>query len=244
MPGGAGRTTFGGDGGKLFVVYLLYYTLPFLGVYIVGGGIGFVGGLLDGAVGAGGVLAMIFSLISGLLILAGVMVTLLLFMNKFFEFYYSNVTFDGQPCKYNGTLGSLFKAMLVNMLLISVTFGIYTPWAMVKFRQWQFENIEVGGQRGRLTFHGDGGTLFGKYLLGMLLIYCTFGIYGPWFANDIFAFLWDNTKLDGRNFQFRKDPGGFFGTYLLNMILIYCTFGIYSPWAMCNIIKWEHEHIS
>jgi uncharacterized membrane protein YjgN (DUF898 family) len=58
------------------------------------------------------------------------------------------------------------------------------------------------------------------------------------------AFRWENTKLDGQGFQFRKDPGGFFGIFILNFILIYCTFGIYYPWAMCAIMKWEAEHVS
>ena len=73
---------------------------------------------------------------------------------------------------------------------------------------------------------------------------CTCGIYGAWFANDIFAFYWENSKLDGRGFGFRKDPGGFLGTYILTVILNMCTFGIYFPWGICNILKWEAERVS
>jgi uncharacterized membrane protein YjgN (DUF898 family) len=63
-------------------------------------------------------------------------------------------------------------------------------------------------------------------------------------VNNLFAFMWENTKLDGRPFQFQKDPGGFFGTYLLAVILSYCTLGIYMPWGICNILKWESERVA
>ncbi len=122
--------------------------------------------------------------------------------------------------------------------------GIYGPWMWVKYWQYQYENTEVNGQKGRLTFNGDGGTLLGKYILGLILTYCTCGIYGAWFANDIYAFYWENTKLDGRGFGFRKDPGGFLGTYILTMLLSICTLYIYLPWGLCNIAKWESERVS
>ena len=73
---------------------------------------------------------------------------------------------------------------------------------------------------------------------------CTAGIYGAWFANDIFAFMWDNTRIDGRNFQFKKDPGGFLGTMILTVLLSYCTLFIYYPWGICNILKWEAERVT
>ena len=136
------------------------------------------------------------------------------------------------------------KSQFVNLLLIQITFGIYTPWALVNLKKWTYENVEVGGQRGRLTFDGDGGTLFGTYLLGAILTYCTLGIYGAWLANDIFAFYWDNTRLDGRGFSFKKDPGGFLGTYILTVLLSYCTLGIYLPWGICNLFKWEAERVT
>ena len=70
------------------------------------------------------------------------------------------------------------------------------------------------------------------------------GIYGAWFANDIFAFYWENSKIDGRGFAFRKDPGGFLGTYILTAILSYCTLFIYLPWGICNITRWEYERVT
>ena len=115
---------------------------------------------------------------------------------------------------------------------------------MVRMRQFVYSKLLVNGQPNRVTFHGAPASLLGTYILGAILTSITCGIYGPWFANDLFAFMWENTKLDGRPYQFRKDPGGFFGTYLLNIILSYITCGIYTPWAICNILKWEADRVA
>jgi hypothetical protein len=244
-PGALGtRVQFHGEGGKLFGTYLLYLAAPMFGIGIVSAIIGGGAAAIDQAVGADGVIALIFSLVTSLIALVGFAVVPLLFLNKFFEFYYEKLIIDGQPCRYTGTLGGLAKVQILNSILIMLTLGIYTPWAIVKLKQWTYENVEVGGQRGRLSFHGDGGSLLGTYLLGMILTYCTLGIYGAWLANDIFAFLWDNSKLDGRAFSFKKDPGGFLGAYILTVILSYCTLMIYYPWGICNILKWEAERVT
>jgi hypothetical protein len=238
------RAAFTGDGGKLFATYLLYVTAPIVGAMIVFLALSAIGGLIDGAAGTGGAIAIPFTLLGALVLMAAYIAVPLVFMNKFFGFYFEALTLDGQRCNYVGTAGGLLKSQFVNLLLVSITFGIYTPWALVNLKKWTYENVEVGGQRGRLTFHGDGGTLFGTYLLGMILTCCTFFIYGAWLANDIFAFYWDNTKLDGRGFAFKKDPGGFLGTYILTMLLSFCTAYIYLPWGICNLLKWEAERVT
>jgi uncharacterized membrane protein YjgN (DUF898 family) len=245
------RVQFNGDGGKLLVTYLMYLMAPLIGVMVVGYIPVIIGTLIAGSGGHGrhasagpAIIGGILSLVGGLIIFAGSLVVPILFINKFLEFYYANLTLDGQPCRYVGTMGSLAKVQLVNSLLISITFGIYSPWAICKLKTWIHENVEVGGQRGRLTFHGEGGALLGKFIVGYILMMCTGGIYGAWFANDVFEYLWTNTKVDGRGFGFKKDPGGFLGTYILTMILSYCTAGIYYPWGICNILKWEAERVT
>ncbi len=238
------RAIFTGDGGKLFATYLLYMVAPMFAAYVATGAVVGIGVGIESAVRAGGVIAIPFMLVGGLIMFAALIAVPLFFMNKFLAFYFEALTLDGQRCNYVGTAGALLKSQFLNLLLMSITFGIYTPWALVNLKKWTYENVEVGGQRGRLTFDGDGGTLFGTYLLGMILTYCTLGIYGAWLANDIFAFYWDNTRLDGRGFSFKKDPGGFLGTYILTVLLSYCTMGIYLPWGICNLFKWEAERVT
>src|SRR5262249_41089151 len=144
--------------------------------------------------GADGLVAVmgIFSLLGWLAALVTAFVTPLLFLNKFIGFRMDNMVLDGQRCSYKGTVMELFKVHIVNQILVMLTFGIYTPWAICRMATFMYENTEVNGQRGRLTFAGDGAALLGTYILGAILTSCTFGIYGAWFANDLFAFFWEN----------------------------------------------------
>ena len=249
MGGGGQRVQFTGEGGKLLVTFLMWGIAPIVVGAISYATLAGIGMAVDGpthgrhAHGPGG-LAIAMTIVGMLIYLGLAFGGGLVFMNKFIGFRFDNLVLDGQRCQYNGTVGSLFMLHLVNALLCGLTFGIYTPWAICKMLKFMYENTTVNGQPGRLTFDGDGGTLLGKYILGVLLTACTFYIYGAWFANDIFAFVWENTKLDGRGYSFRKDPGGFLGTYILTMVLTMCTGGIYYPWGICNILKWESERIA
>jgi hypothetical protein len=225
------RVTFTGEGGALFVMYLLFCILPLIGVF----GVIFALSAIDAGVG---------QIVAPILGLGAELIIGLLMAQKFMEFYYNNLTVEGQKCQYTGTMGALFGQLFVSMLLCMITFGIYTPWMMVRLKKFAYENTAVNGQKGRLTFTGEGGTLLGTYILGVILTYLTIGIYGPWFANNIFAFMWDNTQLDQRPFRFNKDPGGFFVTYLVVIVLTYCTAGIYTPWGVCKMLKWEAERVS
>jgi hypothetical protein len=238
------RAVFTGDGGKLFATYLLYAMAPLFGAMIVAALLMGIGVGIDSAVRTGGVIAIPFTLLAGLIALVAMVAVPLVFVNKFLGFYFEALTLDGQRCNYVGTAGGLLKSQFIHLFLMQLTCGFYTPWALVNLKKWTYENVEVGGQRGRLTFHGDGTSLFGTYLLGVILTNVTFGIYGAWLANDIFAFYWENTKLDGRGFGFKKDPGGFLGTYILTMLLSLCTGYIYLPWGICNLFKWEAERVS
>lgn len=229
------------------MTYLLNMILPIIGVEIVGMGVIFGGAFLGNEAikgDAGQAIAAVASLVGGVIILIGAIVTTILFMQKFQQFYYQNLRLEGQSCEYRGDLKGLAGMFFINLLLTYITLGIYSPWMMCNLKKYIYENTSVNGQMGRLVFDGSPSELLGKYIIGMILTYCTFGIYSFWLINDIFAFMWENTKLDGRPFQFNRDPGGLFGTLILNYILVYCTMGIYTPWMMCNLFKWEAEHVS
>jgi hypothetical protein len=244
------RAQFNGEGGKLLVTFLMWGVGP---VFASGAAFAMLSGIgyaIDGPGGTGrhhhgpGALYFVLAGLGMLIYVAGAFLGGLVFANKFIGFRFDNLVLDGQRCEYKGTVGQFFMVHLINTLLIAVTFGIYTPWAMCRLFRFMYDNTLVNGQPARMTFTGDGAELLGRYIIGAILTSCTFGIYGAWFANDLFAFFWENTKLDGRGFGFRKDPGGFLGTYILTLILTMCTFGIYYPWGICNIIKWEAERVS
>ena len=240
------RVQFTGDGGKLLVTFLMFGLAPIVGGLIGYGAFMGIGTAIDGPHGkhGGGPIFMLMMALGMLVYLTAAFVGTLVFRHKLIGFHVDNTVIDGQRLHYTGTVMELLKAMFVPVLLTSLTFYIYTPWMLCRYWTYVYEHTEVNGQRGRLTFQGDGGTLLGKFIVGLILTYCTFGIYGAWFANDIFAFYWENSKIDGRGFAFRKDPGGFLGTYILTAILSYCTLFIYLPWGICNITRWEYERVT
>ncbi len=254
MPGALGlRVRFTGEGSQLLVTFLLYYFLPI----VAGVGAMFVFSMVGGAMAAvsthghrhgggdgAGAIAVVFILLGVLVMFAAIAFGFLMFLHKLFAWRMENLIIDGQTCRYTGTAGGLVGLHLVTMLLCLVTLGFYTPWAIARYVRFMYENTEVNGQRGRLTFAGDGGSFFVSWLLGHILTQLTCYIYGAWYLNDVFAFIWENTRLDGtKTFSFRKDGGGFLGTWLLTVVLTYFTSGIYFPWGACQIIRWETERV-
>lgn len=224
------RASFQGSGGQLFVNFLLYLLVPIIGAAIIGGILGAIAPEL----------AIVGTIISFVVQL----VAQLFFTHKLIDFQYSNLVVEGQKLEYKGTLGGIAGILFVNLILTYLTIGIYAPWGMIRLKRYVYENTLVNGQPGRMTFHGEGGSLLGTFILGYILTAITCCIYLPWFMNNIFAFMWDNSKIDGRPFRFNKDPGGFFGTMLLNGFLTIITLYFYMPWAVTNILKWEAERVS
>src|SRR6185503_5488608 len=104
---------FMGEGGKLFVTYLLHGMLPMFGAYVVGGIVMGVGIGIDSFANIG-IISAIFTILGILLMYIGLIAVQFYFMNKFFEFYYANLTLYGQQARYTGTFGALAKIQFVN----------------------------------------------------------------------------------------------------------------------------------
>lgn len=71
-----------------------------------------------------------------------------------------------------------FCAFFVAGLIITLTCGIGTPWAMSYLLNFICRHAVVDGKR--MVFDGNGGQLFGNYIKWFLLTLITFGIYGFW----------------------------------------------------------------
>lgn len=80
--------------------------------------------------------------------------------------------------KFTGGLLGLISTNIVTYLLILITLGIGTPWAICFRERWYAENTYINGKR--LQFIGTGLELFGKYIIWLLLTIITLGIYGFW----------------------------------------------------------------
>lgn len=239
--GGAGRVSFAGKGGDLIVTYLVQVVLPMMGIYLVFGGL--MAGVQMAFRNSNPSLGAALSLPFALCLAAGMMWAGLNAAVRLSRFHFENLTIEGKRCQYHGTVGSLVKAMWLDYVIMACTFGLYFPWYVTKLNKYQYSQVEVQGGE-RLEFNGDPASLLGTYIIGMILVSITFGIYFPWFANNMYEWRWNATSISGRPFRFMKDPGGLFGQWIINAILTMCTGGIYAPWAMCAMWDWETRHVS
>lgn len=67
---------------------------------------------------------------------------------------------------------------IVASLIISITCGIATPWAICYMMNFVISHTIINGRR--LSFDGNGGQLFGNWIKWFLLTIVTCGIYSLW----------------------------------------------------------------
>lgn len=80
--------------------------------------------------------------------------------------------------RFTGRLIGLIGINILSALLIAVTLGICTPWAVCLKEEWYANHTIIDGKR--LVFDGTGGQLFGQYIKWFLLTIITIGIYSFW----------------------------------------------------------------
>ncbi len=95
--------------------------------------------------------------------------------------YTEDLSMDGTTAAtsyFDGKLLQLIGWRILAGLIISITFGIGTPWAVCMLESWEAKHTVINGRR--LRFDGTGTGLFGKYIIWFLLTLVTLGIYGFW----------------------------------------------------------------
>ena len=80
--------------------------------------------------------------------------------------------------QFTGGLLGLIGINLLQALMIGLSFGLGTPWAICMKERWMAGHTIIDGKR--LTFDGTGSQLFGNYIKWFLLTILTLGIYGFW----------------------------------------------------------------
>lgn len=173
-------------------------------------------------------------------------------LNKYMYSRTRLVTPNGelQP-EFKGTGGELFKEGLIGMLLVGITFGIYTPWFAARMKSFYDHNSIAKSSDG--TVYGlrnqlNGGSIAKEFLIGMLLTGITFGIYAPWFVVKVMKIFSDNTQItqDSRvigGMNFVGEGGEFFKIVLVGSILTGVTFGVYQAWYQVDVLKFSAENL-
>ena len=146
-------------------------------------------------------------------------------------------------CQFNGTGGQYFPTVLIHVLILgSITFGIYSPWAWVMVFRLRASHTLINGKP--VTFTGTGGQLLVITLVQGLLTIITLGLYGPWAMCKFFSWKARHTVVDGKPSQFIGTGGSLFILYLIHlMILPVLTLGIYYFLGLYKLYAWEEENL-
>ncbi|MDA3931450.1 MAG: DUF898 family protein [Tenericutes bacterium] len=80
--------------------------------------------------------------------------------------------------KFDGGLLQLIGWRILGTLVIALSLGILTPWAIVMLYDWETKHTIIEGKR--LSFDGTAVGLFGNWIKWLLLIIVTLGIYSFW----------------------------------------------------------------
>ena len=95
--------------------------------------------------------------------------------------------------KYDGSVFETFLYTLGASLIIMVSCGIATPWAVCLMYKFIIDHVIIDNRR--LYFDGTGGQLFGNWIKWFLLTVVTCGIYGFWVAPRMYHWVASHTHF-------------------------------------------------
>ncbi len=93
--------------------------------------------------------------------------------------------------KFTGGLAGLIGTNIVYFLIVGLTLGLATPWAICYKENWYAKHTTIDGKQ--LVFTGKGGDLFVNFIKWFLLTIVTLGIYGFWLNIRVHQWVVKNT---------------------------------------------------
>jgi uncharacterized membrane protein YjgN (DUF898 family) len=97
-----------------------------------------------------------------------------------------NFEFKGGAATYWGTA-------LLGAIITLFSVGILYPFALVLLERWRAKHSYIDGRQ--LVFKGSALGLFGRWILWLILIIITLGIYSFWVFPAIQKWKWENTQF-------------------------------------------------
>ncbi len=95
--------------------------------------------------------------------------------------------------KFNGGLLGLIGVNILQYILIVITLGFGTPWAICIKEKWMAKHTVIDGRQ--LVFDGKGGQLFGNFIKWELLSIITLGIYSFWLGINMKKWVVKHTHM-------------------------------------------------
>lgn len=82
--------------------------------------------------------------------------------------------------RFTGSVVEEIGLKILTILVVGITFGLGTPWAVCLSEGWYAKHTIIDGHQ--LVFDGKGIQLFGNYIKWFFLTIITLGIYGFWLS--------------------------------------------------------------
>lgn len=97
--------------------------------------------------------------------------------------------------RFDGGLLQLVGYKILGAVIIILTLGICTPWAVCMVYSWETKHTIIDGKR--LYFDGHAIQLFGNWVKWLVLTVITFGIYGFWVSIAVKKWKTKHTHVKG-----------------------------------------------
>lgn len=142
----------------------------------------------------------------------------------------SRTSYRGIRFRFAGLVGDIYKELLIGMLLLIVTMGLYWPWFFNKYNSFLTNNSHYGNESFR--FEANPKELFRIMIKGYLLSILTFGIYSFWFEAELHRFIVNHTSFQGKQLQSELTGGKLFKVTILSLLMVGASMGLAMPWAV------------
>ena len=106
---------------------------------------------------------------------------------------HTHISDEHGESKLNVKIWPFIGRSLLTGLMIGLSLGFATPWALCMFVRWIAKRTVIDGHE--LRFNGRGGTLFGRYILWTFLTIITFGIFAYSFIVRLLKWAIKNTTF-------------------------------------------------
>ncbi len=148
----------------------------------------------------------------------------------------SRTSYRGIRLSFRGRATTLMGIYLKGGLLMIVTLGFYAPFFANRQRKFFCQNAYYGNTA--FDYDGEGGDLFGSFVLMVLLLIPTLTLSAYWFQAKRFNYFWERTTFAGGRFQSQMTFGGLLELAFTNLLLVIFTLGIGMPLALVRVIRY------
>jgi uncharacterized membrane protein YjgN (DUF898 family) len=95
--------------------------------------------------------------------------------------------------EFRGGAATYWGTALLGALITIVSLGLFYPYALVLFERWRAKHSYILGRQ--LEFTGSAFGLLGRWIIWLLLIVATLGIYAFWVIPRIQKWKWEFTSF-------------------------------------------------